>query len=122
MAGDLNVIERGHQPPHKVFGAWEYAFCDSFQATGLTDAFRHLHPDKTAHSWYGRPARASASTTSSSPRPTPPTFAACDYHQEAREAGRTDRPRGHDPAPGPVGLLELVKGCGCLLTAYSRTA
>ncbi|WP_328485956.1 endonuclease [Streptomyces zaomyceticus] len=49
-AGDLNVIERGHQPPHKVFGAWEYAFYDSFQAAGLTDAFRHLHPDKIAHS------------------------------------------------------------------------
>ncbi|MEU3290652.1 endonuclease/exonuclease/phosphatase family protein, partial [Streptomyces longwoodensis] len=54
IAGDLNVIERGHQPPHKVFGNWEYAFYDSFKAAGLTDAFRHLHPDEVAHSWFGR--------------------------------------------------------------------
>ncbi|MDT0615899.1 hypothetical protein [Streptomyces lancefieldiae] len=72
VAGDLNVIERGHQPPHKVSGDWEYDFYDSFQAGGLTDAFRHLHPDGVAHlPGSGAAATASASTTSSSPHSTP---------------------------------------------------
>lgn len=53
-AGDLNIIEPGHQPPHKVFGRWEYAFYDSFAVAGFTDAFRHLHPDAAEHSWFGR--------------------------------------------------------------------
>ncbi|MFI0742769.1 endonuclease/exonuclease/phosphatase family protein [Streptomyces sp. NPDC021100] len=54
VAGDLNVIEPGHKPPHKVFGAWEYTFYDSFAKAGLTDAFRYLHPDTIEHSWFGR--------------------------------------------------------------------
>ncbi|MEU2437422.1 hypothetical protein ABZ595_14655 [Streptomyces rubradiris] len=28
-------VEPGHRTPRKVFGAWEYAFYDSFRATGL---------------------------------------------------------------------------------------
>lgn len=54
IAGDLNVIEKDHQPPHKVFGRWEYAFYDSFKHAGYVDAFRHLHPKQIDHSWYGR--------------------------------------------------------------------
>ncbi|MFJ6565936.1 endonuclease/exonuclease/phosphatase family protein [Streptomyces sp. NPDC091292] len=54
VAGDLNVIEPGHQPPHKVFGQWEYAFYDSFAKAGFTDAFRHLHPTAAEYSWFGR--------------------------------------------------------------------
>jgi exodeoxyribonuclease-3 len=54
VAGDLNVVERGHRPHHAVFGKWEYDFYDSFPAAGLYDAFRHLHPDVIDHSWHGR--------------------------------------------------------------------
>lgn len=54
VAGDLNVLEPGHQPHHAVFGDWEYAFYRAFAAAGLTDAFRHLHPEALEHSWYGR--------------------------------------------------------------------
>ncbi|MFF4988261.1 endonuclease/exonuclease/phosphatase family protein [Streptosporangium saharense] len=54
IAGDLNVVEPGHQPHHAVFGAWEYAFYDAFGAAGYTDAFRHCHPETIDHSWYGR--------------------------------------------------------------------
>ncbi|WP_169807698.1 endonuclease/exonuclease/phosphatase family protein [Herbidospora mongoliensis] len=54
IAGDLNVLEPGHQPHHKVFGAWEYDFYTAFTAAGYGDAFRHLHPDTVDHSWYGR--------------------------------------------------------------------
>jgi len=43
VAGDLNV-EPGHRPHLPVFGAWEYAFYESFLNAGLTDAYRARHP------------------------------------------------------------------------------
>ncbi|MYR57088.1 hypothetical protein GTY54_12890 [Streptomyces sp. SID625] len=90
IAGGLNVIEPGHQPPHKVFGTWEYAFYVSFQEAGLTDAFRHLHPDKLAHSWYGRTgAGLRFDHVFVSTRHIDQALAS-DYHQEAREAALTD--------------------------------
>lgn len=90
VAGDLNTIERGHQPPHKVFGAWEYAFYDSFEAAGLTDAFRHLHPDQIAHSWYGRSGNGFRFDHLFVSTRHAGHVLACDYHQEARETGLTD--------------------------------
>lgn len=51
--GDLNVVERGHVPHHRVFGEWEYAFYESFARADLFDLFRQLHPTAEAHSWYG---------------------------------------------------------------------
>lgn len=54
IAGDLNVVEPGHQPHHKVFGEWEYDFYRSFGRAGLVDCFRHLNRDTHDHSWYGR--------------------------------------------------------------------
>lgn len=90
VAGDLNVIERGHQPPHKVFGEWEYTFYDSFQVAGLTDAYRHLHPDKVAHSWYGRSGNGFRFDHLFISTPHADRLLACDYHQEAHEEGLTD--------------------------------
>lgn len=54
IAGDLNVVEPGHQPHHAVFGSWEYDFYDAFEKSGYGDAFRHAHPGQTDHSWFGR--------------------------------------------------------------------
>ncbi|MER6829117.1 endonuclease/exonuclease/phosphatase family protein [Streptosporangium sp. NPDC000563] len=54
IAGDLNVVERGHKPHHAVFGNWEYTFYDAFAAAGYGDAFRRHHPDLDDYSWYGR--------------------------------------------------------------------
>jgi exonuclease III len=54
VAGDLNVLEPGHQPHHTVFGAWEYDFYRAFATAGLTDGFRHWHPAADEHSWFGR--------------------------------------------------------------------
>ena len=54
IAGDLNVVEPGHQPHHAVFGRWEYDFYDAFGKSGYGDAFRHLHPGQADHSWFGR--------------------------------------------------------------------
>ncbi len=57
VAGDLNVVEPGHQPHHAVFGTWEYDFYRAFGTAGYPDAFRHRHPDMADHSWYGRAGR-----------------------------------------------------------------
>lgn len=54
IAGDLNVVEPGHQPHLRVFGAWEYEFYQAFGDAGYGDAFRCLHPELIDHSWYGR--------------------------------------------------------------------
>jgi exodeoxyribonuclease III len=54
VAGDLNVVEPGHQPRYPVFGIWEYDFYRAFAAAGMTDAYRACHPDDAGHSWYGR--------------------------------------------------------------------
>ncbi|MFI8459109.1 endonuclease/exonuclease/phosphatase family protein [Kitasatospora sp. NPDC085464] len=53
-AGDLNVVEPGHTPHHRVYGQWEYDFYTSFAAAGFTDAFRTLFPEAVEHSWFGR--------------------------------------------------------------------
>jgi exodeoxyribonuclease III len=54
IAGDLNVLERNHDPHHAVFGEWEYLFYDSFLESGLVDAYRLLHPKEPGHSWFGQ--------------------------------------------------------------------
>ncbi|WNI18051.1 endonuclease/exonuclease/phosphatase family protein [Actinacidiphila sp. ITFR-21] len=90
VTGDLNVIEPGHQPPHKVFGAWEYAFYDSFRTAGLTDAFRHLHPDPNAHSWYGRSGNGFRFDHIFVTTPHAHLITACAYHHQPREQGLTD--------------------------------
>ncbi|MFF4715256.1 hypothetical protein ACFY2V_28280 [Streptomyces eurythermus] len=90
MSVSHRVIERGHQPPHKVFGAWESAFYDSFQAAGLTDAFRHLHPHTIAHSWYRLTGAGFRFDHVFVSTPNVGQVLACDYDREAREAGLTD--------------------------------
>jgi exonuclease III len=54
VAGDLNVVEPGHVPAHRVFGRWEYDFYEAFGRAGLTDIFSHLSPRERGHSWFGR--------------------------------------------------------------------
>lgn len=54
IAGDLNVIEPGHEPPHRIYGRWEYDFYRAFAAHGFVDAYRQAHPDAVDHSWFGR--------------------------------------------------------------------
>lgn len=91
VAGDLNVVERGHQPHHAVFGDWEYAFYDAFTAAGLTDAFRAVHPDTAAdHSWFGRSGngyRFDHTFLTASHRDQ---LIACDYLHQPRIAGLSD--------------------------------
>lgn len=54
VLGDLNVLEPDHVPTHANFGTWEYDFYRSFAEHGFIDAYRHLHPSGTDHSWFGR--------------------------------------------------------------------
>jgi exodeoxyribonuclease-3 len=55
LGGDYNVIPRDHQPRHRAFLPFEYAFLDTLRDEfGLLDAYRHLHPGVPAHSWFGR--------------------------------------------------------------------
>ncbi|SFC16518.1 endonuclease/exonuclease/phosphatase family protein [Streptomyces aidingensis] len=90
VAGDLNIVEPGHTPHHSVFGDWEYDFYRSFAAAGLTDAYRHLHPDAVEHSWFGRSSNgyrfdhAFIATTHTG------RLLSCRYDHEPREQGLTD--------------------------------
>jgi exodeoxyribonuclease III len=53
--GDLNILEPGHQPHYPFFAPFEYDFYRALATRhGLTDAFRHLHPDAAEHSWVDR--------------------------------------------------------------------
>jgi exodeoxyribonuclease-3 len=56
IAGDLNVVEPGHDPHYPVFGTWEYDFYRSFADNGFTDAFRLRYPSGMDYSWFGRPS------------------------------------------------------------------
>lgn len=89
IAGDLNVIEPDHQPPHTVYGAWEYDFYRAFAATGYSDAFRQKHPSRAEHSWFGRRSglgyRFDHIFTNA-----PNLVADCDYHHEPRLEGLSD--------------------------------
>jgi len=51
LAGDLNVVEPGHQPPLVSFEEHDYAFYTGLQRLGLADAFRQAHPAARDHSW-----------------------------------------------------------------------
>lgn len=90
VGGDLNVIEPGHTPHHRVFGQWEYAFYEAFGHAGLTDAYRHLHPDAVDHSWFGRSGRGFRfdhvfTTTSHSAQ-----IVECRYDHAPRDTALTD--------------------------------
>lgn len=90
VAGDLNVIEPGHQPAHAVFGKWEYAFYESFAAAGFTDAYRHQHPSKIDHSWFGRSGRGFRFDHVFSTARHAREITECTYLQAPREEGLTD--------------------------------
>lgn len=89
IAGDLNVVEPGHIPFHRVFSEWEYDFYRSFERSGLTDAFRHLNPMRVEHSWYGRkPGSGYRFDHIFTNRPD--ALVSCEYVQEPRTLGLSD--------------------------------
>jgi exodeoxyribonuclease III len=91
LTGDLNVVEPGHVPRLPVFGAWEYAFYEHFAAEhGLVDAYRALHPDQVAHSWYGRAGIGYRLDHAFVGSEHLPRLRGCAYRQRPRLAGLSD--------------------------------
>lgn len=89
--GDLNILEPGHQPHYPFFMPFEYDFYRALEAEhGLTDTFRHLHPQAVEHSWVGRTgdgyrydhAFCSASLASA--------IGTCEYVHEPRHSRLSD--------------------------------
>jgi exonuclease III len=54
VAGDLNVLEPGHQPRIDVYEEHDFEFYRSFQNLQLGDAYRTTNPHKIEHSWIDR--------------------------------------------------------------------
>lgn len=54
LGGDYNVIARTHQPMHRGFLPFEFAFLEDLESAGFTDAHDHLHPGTQPYSWIGR--------------------------------------------------------------------
>ncbi|MDH6579499.1 endonuclease/exonuclease/phosphatase family protein [Kitasatospora sp. MAP5-34] len=90
LAGDLNVLEPGHEPHYAVFGAWEYDFYRAFAGAGLIDAFRTLHPDAAEHSWFGRGGNPYRFDHAFAPAAHQHLIRSCSYLHEPRTAGLTD--------------------------------
>ncbi|MGO9296485.1 MAG: endonuclease/exonuclease/phosphatase family protein [Streptosporangiaceae bacterium] len=90
VAGDLNVVEPGHQPHLPVFGAWEYAFYRSFGDAGMIDAYRASHPDTSEHSWFGRSGNGYRIDHIFVSRQHEAQVRCCRYLQAPRQLGLTD--------------------------------
>jgi exodeoxyribonuclease III len=99
IAGDLNVVEPGHQPHLPVFGAWEYDFYQAFGNAGYGDAFRHLHPEAAGHSWYGRRSGLGYRIDHIFCAPVQ-AVTDCAYLHHPRQAGLSD----HSPMTATIAL------------------
>lgn len=112
IAGDLNIVEPGHQPHHRVFGTWEYDFYRSFTTAGLTDAFRHLNPHTIDHSWFGRGGNGYRFDHIFTTTDHSDAILACYYLHQPRELGLSDHAAMYlcwRPQPAlvvPMGLSE----------------
>ncbi|WKU03467.1 endonuclease/exonuclease/phosphatase family protein [Micromonospora sp. HUAS LYJ1] len=90
VAGDLNVVEPGHQPHHSVFGKWEYDFYRSFATAGYTDLYRMHHPERAEHSWFGRSGAGYRFDHLFCTTDQPLTASGCRYIHHARSDGLSD--------------------------------
>lgn len=90
VAGDLNVVEPGHQPHLPVFGSWEYTFYRSFGDAGMTDAYRARHPGTWEHSWFGHSGNGYRIDHIFITRQHAAQVHACGYLQAPRQLGLTD--------------------------------
>jgi exodeoxyribonuclease III len=90
VAGDLNVVEPGHQPHLPVFGNWEYAFYRSFADAGMTDAYRARHQDTRDYSWFGRSGNGYRIDHIFVTAQHAAQIRTCTYLQAPRQLGLTD--------------------------------
>jgi len=89
VAGDLNVIEPGHQPPLGGFEKHDYAFYTRLARLGLRDAYRSHNPDGGDHSWFS-PQFGSQRLDHALIGPAVGTICECRYDQAPREQKLTD--------------------------------
>ncbi len=54
IMGDLNILEKNHNPHYSTFFNWEYNFYDEILNNEFIDAYKFCHPDKNEYSWVGR--------------------------------------------------------------------
>ena len=55
LCGDLNVLDRQHNPSYRFFKEWEYDFYERLLSeANLVDVFRQLFPGIQEYSWVGR--------------------------------------------------------------------
>ncbi|MGI8817271.1 MAG: endonuclease/exonuclease/phosphatase family protein [Pseudonocardia sp.] len=94
LLGDLNVLEPTHQPPHRgQFAPFEYAFYAGLtDRHGLTDLFRHLHPERVEHSWARRPELGYRYDHAHGSLALVERLTSCEYVHETREAMPDDSP------------------------------
>ncbi|MEU4806354.1 endonuclease/exonuclease/phosphatase family protein [Actinosynnema sp. NPDC023587] len=86
LMGDLNVLEPDHQPPHRgQFAPFEYDFYRALtHRCGLTDLYRHHHPDRVNHSWARRPDLGYRYDHAHATPTLADTLTTCDYIHETR--------------------------------------
>jgi exodeoxyribonuclease-3 len=91
LLGDLNILEPGHQPHYPFFAEFEYDFYRALATRhGLTDAFRHLHPDATEHSWVDRDGHGYRYDHVFCSAPLANAISECGYLHDPRTTGLSD--------------------------------
>jgi exodeoxyribonuclease III len=90
VIGDLNVLEPAHRPHHGAFRDWEYRFYDEFAVRGYIDAYRHVHPQGTEHSWVDHQGSGYRFDHVFLSAELASRIGACDYDHAPREAGLSD--------------------------------
>lgn len=89
VAGDLNVVEPGHQPHLPAFADHDYGFYTALLNLGMADAYRALNPAGTDHSWisdrYGAQRLDHTLVTASTG-----TITSCRYDHQPRTRRITD--------------------------------
>jgi exonuclease III len=89
VAGDLNVIEPGHQPPLPGFEEHDYAFYTRLTGLGLRDAYRSHSPGGADHSWFS-PQFGSQRLDHAMVSPAMGTIRECRYDHTPRKQKLTD--------------------------------
>lgn len=89
IAGDLNVVEPGHQPPLPDFRPHDYAFYKGILATGLHDAYRRHQPQGIDHSW-SSPRHGAQRLDHVFVAPTTGKLISCTYDHATRTGGLSD--------------------------------
>jgi exodeoxyribonuclease-3 len=122
VAGDLNVLEPGHDPAHANFGEWEYAFYRSFAAHGFSDGFRHRHPHDVDHSWFGRRSGAGYRFDHLfADVEHLPWLTACSYDHTPRQSGLSDHAALTATLQRPSGTLPCTPQLPTPATAEQPT-